>query len=91
MKKIETFDSLYFRGKIRFENDGSQNYSVFQTVYRYFKTVSANNDSNISSWKTKGLSDESIKLATTFNTILNPSVDYVGTKERVKFKDLQIV
>ena len=64
MKKLETFDSIYFRGKSHFEDDGTQNYLVFQTVSRYFKTVSANN-SNILSWKSKGLSDESIKAPTT--------------------------
>ena len=57
---------------------------MFQTVYRYFKTVSAN-ESNILSWKSKGLSDESIKPPTTSNKVLNPLVDYVGTKIRVKF------
>ena len=73
-----------FRGKSHFENDGTQNYTVFQTVYRYFKTTSAN-DSNILSWKSKRLSDESIKPPTTSNKMLNLSVDYVGTTARVKF------
>ena len=85
MKKLETFDSIYFRGKSHFEDDGTQNYLVFQTVSRYFKTVSAN-DSNILSWKSKGLSDESIKPPSTTNNILNPLLDYVGTKTRVEFK-----
>ena len=49
---------------------------------RYFKTVSANN-SNVLSWKSKGLSDESINLPTTSKKMLNPSVDSVGTKARV--------
>ena len=31
------------------------------------------------------MSDESIKPPTTSNKMLNPSVDYVGTKARVKF------
>ena len=57
MKKLKTFDSIYFRGKNHFEEDGTQNYLVFQTVSRYFKTVIAN-DSNILPWKSKGLSDE---------------------------------
>ena len=57
---------------------------VFQTVSRYFKTVS-DNDSNILSWKSKGLSDKSIKPPSTSNKMLNPSVGYVGTKIRVKF------
>ena len=46
LKKLETFDSIYFRGKSHFEDDVTQNYLVFQTVSKYFKTVSAN-DSNI--------------------------------------------
>ena len=35
--------------------------------------------------ESKGLSDESIKPPSTSNKMLNPSVDYVGTKARVKF------
>ena len=84
MKKLKTFDSIYFRGKSHFEDDGIQSYLVFQTVSRCFKTVGAN-DSNISSWKSKGLSDKSIKPPTTSNKMLNPSLDYVGNKTRVKF------
>ena len=81
MKKLKTFDSIYFCGKSHFEDDGTQNYLVFQNVSRYFKTV----DSNILLWKSKGLSDESIKPPTTSNKMLNPSLDFVGTKARVKF------
>ena len=32
------------------------------------------------------MSDESIKIPTTPNKVLNPSLDYVGIKIRVKFK-----
>ena len=72
LKKLETFDSFYFYGTNHFEDGGTQNYLVFQTVYRYFKTVSIN-DSNILSWKSKGLSDEGIKPPSTSNKMLNPS------------------
>ena len=84
-KKLETFDSIYFRGKSHFEDDGTQNYLVFQAVSRYFKTVSAN-DSNTLSWKSKGLSDESIKPPFTPSKMLNPSVNCVGTEATVEFK-----
>ena len=84
MKKPETFDSIYFRGKSHIEDDGTQNWLVFQIVSRYFETVSVNN-SIILSWKSKGLSDETIKPPTTSNKMLNPSLDFVGTKARVKF------
>ena len=75
-----------FAVKIYFEDDGTQNYLLFQTAYRYFKTVSAN-DSNILSWKSKGLYNGSIKLPSTSNKMLNPSVDYVGTEAGVTFNE----
>ena len=43
LKKLKTFDSIYFRGKSHFEEDGTQNWLVFQPMQRYFKTVDANN------------------------------------------------
>ena len=36
-KKLQTFDSSYFRGKSHFEKDGTQNCLVFQPINRYFK------------------------------------------------------
>ena len=35
LKKLKRFDLIYFRGKSRFEEDGTQNYLVFQPMYRY--------------------------------------------------------
>ena len=65
-KKLKTFDSSYFRGKSHFEEDGTQNYLVFQPANRYFKVIA--NTNYISKWKSKGLSDESIKHpATSFS------------------------
>ena len=61
LKKLKTFDLSNFIEKSHFDEDGAQNYLVFQTVSRCFKTVSAN-DSNIISWKSKGLSDEVLSL-----------------------------
>ena len=37
-KKLKTFDSIYFRGKSHF--DGTQNYLVYQPMYRYFIRIS---------------------------------------------------
>ena len=48
--------------KIHFEDDGTQHYLVFQPKYRHFKKI--DNGDHISSWKSKGLSDESIKPPT---------------------------
>ena len=82
-KKLKTFDSSYFRGKSHFEEDGTQNYLVFQPIGRYFKVV-ADTD-YVSSWKSKGLSAETIKPPTTSDNSLTPALSYYGTKTRVKF------
>ena len=65
LKKLKTFDSGYFQGEIHFVDDGTQNFFVFQPICRYLETVSANDD-NVLSWKSKGLSDQSIKAPTKF-------------------------
>ena len=39
----------------------------------------------VSSWKSKGLSAETIKPPTTSDNSLAPSVSYYGSKTRVKF------
>ena len=39
LKKLKTFDSIYFRGKSHFEEDGMQYYLVFQPIKRYFKRI----------------------------------------------------
>ena len=83
MKKQKTFDAAYFRGKSHFEEDGTQNYLIFQPMYRYFKTI--NNVDNMSDWKSKGLSNERIKTPSTSNNSLNPLLDYFHTKMRLKF------
>ena len=40
LNKLKTFDSGYFNEKSHFEEDGTENYLVFQPVYRYFKVFS---------------------------------------------------
>ena len=70
-------------GRSYFEEDGAQNYSVFQPIYRYFKIIT--NTKYISSWQSKGLSDETIKLYATSDNKLIPLIDYYGSKVRVKF------
>ena len=59
LKKLKTFDLSYFIGKNCFEEDGAQNYLVFQPMRKYLQKIS--NTNNISEWKSKGLSDEVIK------------------------------
>ena len=83
LNKLETFDSSYFIGKSNFEEDGTQNYLVFQPMFRYFKVIT--NIDDISSWKSKGVSAESIKPPTTSDNSLTSALSYYGTKTKVKF------
>ena len=82
MDKLKTFDSSYFIGKSHFEEDGTQNYLVFQPINKYFKVIT---NTDISSRKSEGLSSESIKPPTTSDNSLTPELNYYGTKTRVKF------
>ena len=84
IKNPKTLDLSYFIGKSHFEEDGTQNYLVFQAINRYIKLI-ANNKLYISSWKYKGLSDETIKAPVTSDNSLTPLIDYVGDKIRLKF------
>ena len=74
IKKLQTFDSSYFRGKSYFEENGAQNYLVFQPIIRYFRIIA--NTKYISSWKSKGLSDETIISYATSDNSLNPLIDH---------------
>ena len=80
--ELEKYSPLnrYFLGKSYFEDDGKQNYLIFQPMSRYLKFVT--NSQNISSWRSKGLSDEEIKVVNG----LYPSVNYVNEKLRLKFE-----
>ena len=83
LKILEKFDAAYFRGKIYFDGDGTQNYLVFQPVYKYFRVES----NNISSWESKGLSNEKVSIATfnNNNNIFATSLIYLNARLKVKF------
>ena len=86
LKKLKTFDSSYFIGKSHFEEDGTQNYLVFQPMYRYFKIIAGvGNGSYIYYWKSKGLPQEIINSIKTPNHSITPNLDYYGTKTRAEF------
>ena len=46
IKKLKTLDLSYFIGKSHFEEDGTQNYLVFQPIQRYFKRIVSVGNSN---------------------------------------------
>ena len=83
MKKRKAFDSSYLISKSHFEEDGTTNYLVFQPMYRYFKRVDNSNYILLS--KSKGVPDESIKASSAPYNFLNPVLEYLGAKPRVRF------
>ena len=59
---MQAFDSKCFRGNSYFEEDSTQNYLVFQPMYRYFKNIiGVCSVDYIYFSKSKGLSDENIR------------------------------
>ena len=82
--KLQAFDSSCFHDKSHFKDNGTQNYLVLQRMYRYFKKFDSGN--HISVGKSKGLSDESIKPSAASDNSLASSLNYIGTKRRVKFE-----
>ena len=62
LNKLKTFNSSYFIGKSHFDEDGTQNYLIFQPMYRYFQVFSITQYVEyVSEWGSKGLSNSSIK------------------------------
>ena len=55
---------------------------MFQPLNKYFKVIA--NTEYLSSWKSKGISAESIKPPATSDNTLIPELNYYGTKARVK-------
>ena len=81
MTKLKAFDSNYYNGKNYFDEDGIQNYLVFQSILKYFTLDS----SWIIKWVSKGLSNESLEVVFTSSNTLTPSVNYYREKTRLKF------
>ena len=79
-KKLEKFDAAYCKGKNYFGGDDTQNYLVFQQVCKYFERVG----SEISSWKSKGLSNEKSSSVTTSDGRVSKLV-YDNARIKIKF------
>ena len=86
-KKVKTFNSIYFRGKSHFEEDGIQNYLVFQPIQRYFENISGVSNGNyIYYWKSKGLPEERINSVKTSDYGITAYWSYYDTNIiRVKY------
>ena len=85
LNKRKTFDSSYFIGKGHFEENGTQNYLVFQLIFRYFKVNTINVTGYVLSWQSKRLPAEGVKPPATSNNSLTTALNYYGTKIRVTF------
>ena len=83
LNQLETFDSSHFICKSHFEEDGTENYLVFQPLHKYFTFQTGTQ--YISSWKSKGLSPETIKSFATSDNSLTPTINFVFDKARQKF------
>ena len=81
LNMLKTFDSSYYNGKSYFEEDEKPNYLTFQPLSKYFKLIA--NTKYISSWKSKRLSDETIKAYATSDNSLTPYINRYGTKIRL--------
>ena len=86
LKKLQKFDAAYVRGKSHSKEDGTQNYLVFQPMYKYFKRIAGVGSNNyILFWKSKGLSDEKLDSITASNYKITPELSFYGTKSKVEF------
>ena len=86
LKKLNTFDLIYFLGKNYFDEDGTENYYIFQPISKYLKVAYVNDINHILSWKSRGLSDIKIEYIKTNNYLLHPRIDHYNTsKIRIKF------
>ena len=80
LKKLEQFDTAYFRGKNYFGDHGSRNYLVFQPFYKYFEMVG----NKVFSWESKGMSNE--KISSAYAPHANRTQKIVYENARIKLK-----
>ena len=86
LKKLQTFDLIYFRGKNISEENVAQSYLVFQPINKYFKRIIGVGCGEYNYfWKSKGLSHGRINSTIVSNYIAIPELSYYGSKIRVKF------
>ena len=87
LNKLEKFDSSCFKGKSHFEEDGIQNYLVFQSMYRYPKKIAGVESGNyiyiFGNLKVCLMKDLILILHLT--TVLLKELRFYGTKTRVEF------
>ena len=76
----------YFHSKNYFDEDGNQNYYIFQLICKYLKVAYVYDVNHILSWKSRGLNHIKIESIKTNNYSLNPRMDLYGMRKiRIKF------
>ena len=83
LNKLNIFDLSYFIGKSYFDEYDTKNYLILQPLFRYFK-LNTKVAGATSSWKSRGLSSETIEAPSSLNIGLIVDL-YCGGKFRVKF------
>ena len=58
LKELRTFDLGYFIGKSHFEEDGTQNYLIFQPLCKYFKVITNTDYENLKNYLMKVLNHQ---------------------------------
>ena len=76
----------YFHGKNYFDEDGNQNYYIFQPISKYLKVAYVNDINYILSWKSRGLNDIKIESTKTNNYLLNPRIDNYDNDNKIRIK-----
>ena len=83
---LQTYDLSFFIGQSYFNNDGSQNYSIFQPIYETITTFSGLTNT-ISEWESKGLSNEKFTPPYTANKNFSPKLVWINSSRiRLEFK-----
>ena len=85
-KKLQIFDSIYFRSKIHWKK-------MVQKIAKYFSQCTDILKGLVVLvlviisfyWKSKGLSNENITAPNTSDYKFNPQLSYFGTKTRIEF------
>ena len=86
LEKLNTFDLSYFLDKNYFDENGTQNYYIFQPISKYLKVAYVNDINHILSWRSRRLNVIKIESIKTNNYLLNPRIDhYDMSKIRIKF------
>ena len=78
-------DAAYFTGKNYFGDAGMQSYLVFQPMCKHFKTSVKGSTTYVSSWESKGLSNEKTSSFTTSSYNQTPSLAYDNVRIKLKF------